>query len=231
MLNYKFLKKLKNFLLRFKFFSFSVLITAIIVPFVVFAAPLPNTPAGGYRSPKLSKNLIVFHYDYDGTVYPNGNCVENVSSSNDYFIPTANIYDWRAFFNNRPVILYMCKGDKICDATANENCYNAPEDCGVCASPCNFDHICTQDEDNQSGFCPDCDQSGGSTGPGCNIGVVPNGSVDAYCNVSCRDGYCLEGTQADPVCNFCGTGGGGDGCMGSCGPGCYYYCGCSYPGC
>jgi len=151
-------------------------------------------------------------------------------SSNDYFIPTANWADWTAFFNNRPVLLYTCVGDKICDSTANENCYNDPLDCGTCAYPCNYDGVCTQDEDNGTGFCSDCDQQGGSTGNGCNTGPVQNGSINPDCSISCFNGYCLGNNAGIQTCTYCGGGGGGgDGCGGNCGEGCLYYCGCPYP--
>ncbi len=204
MSNHKFLKKVKNFVSRFKFLTLSIIVMAIAIPFIVRAY---NTPITGYLVLKNSSNSLVFHYGSDHAVYPVGVCVSN-TASNDYFIPTASYKEWKAFFNqfysvagNSSYLSFTaCDGDGVCDAASGENCSTAPRDCGTCAVEYCGNGYCSSAEgaevcQNSYGnypCCSDCQQCN-------NNGVCENQEALPYCSDCnwvwtdpCRDGNCSQ---------------------------------------
>lgn len=216
MSNHKFLKKVKNFVSRFKFLSLSILVMVIAVPVIVWAA---NTPVDGYRISSGSSNRLVFHYDSSHAVYRIGVCVAN-TSSNDYFIPTASYKEWKSFFtkfytdaaNSSFLTFNGCVGDGLCDATIGETCSTAPADCGTCVADVCGDGYCSAVEGAE---------------------ICSSYAGNYYCCVDCQSNcnynrVCDWGENATTCPGDCGSGGGGplpDPCsLGECASQCTYNC-------
>ena len=110
---------------RFKFLGLLSLALLISIPFLVFAFGEINSPGGGFTSYKSATSTPIFHYTDNSltTVSTIPDCIQNSSTSNDYFIPTRSITEWNAFINNRPSSLAMVLCPGQCDTGT---CCNVP---------------------------------------------------------------------------------------------------------